>query len=261
MLIGALVEEMEVETALVTFPVPSAVIVTPLVPVTLLLRVISPLEPDDVVRRTMFPLGRPVTERVPLAVRLRVPLVETALLATFRLAEAPVVVTEKLPPTTDEPSVVAPALEISAVPGLLVFALNKAVEVSIGVPEEPMEPVMLVKLTLPEVRVKAPPRVIEPVPPAKTWMAPPTPVDTLALTTVSKLLVLFKLTVAVPETAIAAPMVSPALEFTVTGLVVPDMAPRVTGLEAKVRMSKDFAPSVIVCPAEVKAPALRNCRL
>lgn len=165
--IAELVEEIEVEPILVTFPVPSAVIVTPLVPVRLVLTVIAPLEPDDVVNRTIFPLGAPPTERVPLAVRLSVPLVEMALLLTLRLADAPVVVTEKLPPTTDEPRAVAPALEISAVPEPPVFALSNAVEVSIGVPEEPIEPVMLVKLTLPEVRVTAPDRVIEPEPLAK----------------------------------------------------------------------------------------------
>lgn len=259
--IGELVVLMDVETALVTFPVPSAVIVMPLVPVTLLLRVIAPLEPDDVVNRTIFPLDGPAAERVPLAVKLRVPLVETALLATLRLAEAPVVVTEKLPPTTDEPRVVAPALEIVAVPGLPVFALNNAVEVSIGVPEEPIEPVMVIRLTLPEVRVAAPDRVIEPVPPAKIWIAPLAPVDILALIVVSELVPLDKLMVAVPETAMAAPMVNVPLDVTVTGLVVPEIAPRVIELEAKVWMFKDLAPSVMVCPAEVMLLALRKSRL
>lgn len=72
---------------------------------------------------------------------------------------------------------------------------------------------------------------------------------------------LVKLTVAVPEIVIAAPTVNVPLDVTVTGLVVPEMAPSVTEAAAKVWMSSDFVPSVMVCPAEVKAPALRNCRL
>ena len=51
---------------------------------------------------------------VPLAISVRVPLLEVTVPDVPMLAEAPVVVTEKLPPTADVLKVVAPALVMNA---------------------------------------------------------------------------------------------------------------------------------------------------
>lgn len=109
----------------------------------------------------------------PLAVKVRVPLVETSVPDVPILAEAPVVVTEKLPPTVDVPRVTAPVFVIKAVlvPPVLTVRLEAAVV--IGVPETPILPVAA-KLRVPEVDVikpellmlaEAPVVVIEKLPP------------------------------------------------------------------------------------------------
>jgi hypothetical protein len=108
--IGALVVEIEVETALVTFP--SAEIVTPVGPVTLALSVTAPLEPDDVCKTTALPDRACEAVIVPLPVSVRVPFVEVIAPLVPMVAEAPVVVMERLPPTVEVPSVTAPVLLI-----------------------------------------------------------------------------------------------------------------------------------------------------
>jgi len=79
------------------------------------LRVTEPLEPDEVVSTNALPemLFDVVIE--PLAVSVKVPLVEVTAPLVPIVAVPPVVVTEKLPPTVDAPMVTAPALLISAV--------------------------------------------------------------------------------------------------------------------------------------------------
>lgn len=113
-----------VETALVTLPVPSVVMVTPDVPEALLLSVTAPLEPDDVCNTNVLPDRALDAVMLPLAVNVRLPLVDVIAAEVPMLAEAPVVVTEKLPPTVEAASVTAPALVIVAVPGLPVFAVS-----------------------------------------------------------------------------------------------------------------------------------------
>lgn len=104
-----LVLEMEVEPALVTLPVPSVVIVTPLVPVALALRVMEPLEPEDVCNTNELPEKACEAVIVPLAVRVSVPLVDVITPVVPMLADAPVVVMERSLPTIDVSIIVAPA--------------------------------------------------------------------------------------------------------------------------------------------------------
>lgn len=126
-----------------------------------------------------------------------------------------------------------------------------------------MEPDELKSLTVPEVRVTAPVRVMLPEPLPVTSISPPAPVETLALMDTAELLPLAnRITVAVPLTFIAPFTVNVPPELTLIELVVPEMAPSVVVLDApRVVISKDLAPRVIVCPEEVKAPPLYNCRL
>lgn len=122
--IGAFVEVIDLEAALVTLPVPSAVIVTPVVPETLWLSVTEPLEPDEVCNATELPdtVRGLKTVILPLAVNVTVPLVDVTLPMMLRSADAPVVATEKLPPTDEVIMPTAPALLIYATPGLPVLA-------------------------------------------------------------------------------------------------------------------------------------------
>lgn len=121
---GELVDEIEVEPALVTLPVPSVVMVTPVVPIAFAFRVIAPFEPDDVCRIKELPETRLEVVIVPLPVRVSIPLVEEMAPDVPIVAEAPVVVMEKLPPTVEVPSVTAPAFVIKAMPGFPVLALR-----------------------------------------------------------------------------------------------------------------------------------------
>ena len=154
-------------------------------------------------------------------------------------------------------------LLISAVPEPPVMMLRKGVAVSMGVPEEPMDPVPDVKLTCAVVRVTEPERVMEPEPLALREMVPLDPVDALALMAMPELLPLVaRKTFEVPVMDRAPATVRVPPELTFTGLVVPEIAPRVVVLEAPlVLMVRDLAPNVIVCPEEVKAPPLPNWRL
>lgn len=123
-MVTAIEEEIEVETALVTLPVPSVVIVTLLEPVALALRLTAPLEPDDVCNINVLADTVLDVVMVPLAVSVRLPKVDVIFPEVPIVAEAPVVVTEKLPPTVEAPSVTAPALVMVAVPGLPVLAVK-----------------------------------------------------------------------------------------------------------------------------------------
>ena len=109
MVTAELVVLMDLVEALVTLPVPSVVIVTPVVPVTFWLSVTEPLEPEDVVKTTALPEMLLEVVMVPLAVSVSVPLVEVIRPLVPRVAEPPVVVTEKSPPTEEAASVSAPA--------------------------------------------------------------------------------------------------------------------------------------------------------
>lgn len=122
--IGELVVLMEVPPPLLTLPVPLVVIVTPVGPVTLPLRLI-----------------------LSVAVRLIEPLVETRGAKLVIVAEAPVVVTEKLPPIVDPARVKAPELVKKAAP--VVDAAICAVEVRSWFASVPKEPDV-------EVNVEAP---------------------------------------------------------------------------------------------------------
>lgn len=116
---------MPVETALVTLPVPSVVMVTPPpLPVTWSLSVIDPFDPDEVCRTTVAPPIELDVVMEPLAIRVNAPLPEFTIPDVPMVAEAPVVVTEKLPPTDDVPIVTAPVLVMVAVPGLPVLAVR-----------------------------------------------------------------------------------------------------------------------------------------
>lgn len=126
-----------------------------------------------------------------------------------------------------------------------------------------MSPEVDVRVTVPDVSVTAPDLVMVPEPWALTFIVPLAPVEALALIAIAELLPLVESeTVAVPLIDIAAPTVKDPLELTVTGLVVPEIAPSVVVLEAPVVVTlRDRAPRVIVCPADVKTPPLLNCRL
>lgn len=124
-------------------------------------------------------------------------------------------------------------------------------------------PVPEVSCTMPDVSVTAPVRLMLPDPLALRAMLPPPPVEALALMAMPELLpFVAKLTVAVPEIAMAPLTVSVPPELTVTLLVVPLIAPRVVVLEApSVLTVSVFAPRVIVWPDDVNAPPLFNCKL
>lgn len=179
--IAEFVDEMLVEPAFVTLPVPSVVMATPVVPVPLALRAIVPLLPAEVDKTSELPDNTWLAVRFPLAVSVKVPLVDVIAPAVVILAEAPVVVIEKLPPMVDAPIAKAPVLDTNAVPGLALFAVNAEAAVNICVPTVPMSPVADVRLTVPVVRVTAPDLVMSPEPLALTLIVPDVPVETLAL--------------------------------------------------------------------------------
>lgn len=150
--------EMEVEAAFVTLPVPSVVMFTlPEKLVTLAFNTIFPLEPDDVCNVTPVELES-VLEAVmlPLAVSVRVPVVAVITPEVPILAEAPVVVTEKLLPTVDVPRVTAPVLVMKAE---FEFTVIAPAAVVIGIPTLPILPVA-VRLNVPDVEVIVPEVVI-----------------------------------------------------------------------------------------------------
>jgi len=105
-----LVLEMEVLPALVTFPVPSVVMVTPVVPVALAFSAIVPFDPDEVLNTKELPENALDAVMLPLAVIVNVPVLDVIAPLVVKLAEAPVVVSEKAPPTVEAPTDTAPAL-------------------------------------------------------------------------------------------------------------------------------------------------------
>lgn len=104
------VDEIEVETALVTLPVPSVVMSTLTTLVALALRIMLPFDPEDVCNATPVDPERVLDAViVPLPVRVRIPPAVTTPVVPI-VADAPVVVMERLPPTMDVSMIVAPAL-------------------------------------------------------------------------------------------------------------------------------------------------------
>lgn len=189
-LIAELVVEIDVEPAFVTLPVPSAVMVIAPVPVAvdaLALRFIEPLDPDDVCSTRAFADNALLAVMLPLPVNVNVPVVDVMAPDVVMLAEAPVVVTEKLPPTVDVLMFRAPVLLMSAVAEPPVFALRSPAAVRIGVPDAPMLPLVEVKFTVLAVSVTLPERVIAPEPLALTLIMPEEPALTLALRVIAAL--------------------------------------------------------------------------
>lgn len=144
---------------MVTLPVPSVVMVTPVVPVALALSAMLPLEPDEVCRSSEFPEITFEVVIVPLAVRLNSPLVDVMAPVVPILALLPVVVTANSPPTDDAARVSAPALLKYALAGLELFTESVVVDVLMLVPNEPMSPVLDVKLSVLPPMVTSPERV------------------------------------------------------------------------------------------------------
>jgi hypothetical protein len=128
------------------------------------------------------------------------------------------------------------------------------------VPDEPIAPEAAVRLTVPEVRVTAPVRVIVPDPTAVTLMVPDEPVETLAFRAT------LELPVSVTNEMIPLPLMERALEI-VSALpevieILPDVStigPSVTVPEALI--VRLLLPRVIVCPEDVNVPPLLNCKL
>lgn len=107
----------------------------------------------------------------PLAVR--VPLVPI-------LAEAPVVVTDIEPPAVEVPIVRAPAFVMVAEPEPPALMVRLLAAVWIGVPALPIEALPVVRLTVPEVKVKAPERTMPLLLAPLMFMVPDVPVEMLA---------------------------------------------------------------------------------
>lgn len=190
---------------------------------------------------------------VPLPVRVSVPFVEVTVPEVPIVADAPVVVMDKLPPTEDVPIKTAPALLMSAVPGLPVLALTVEAAVRIGVAPEPIVPVVEDKLTVPEVKVTAPVLVIVPEPLDATLIVPDVPVDTLALMSTLALPVSVESEIMpLPDMERALLIVRVLPEATVILPEVSTIGPSVTvPLALIVRF---FVPRVIVCPEEENVP-------
>lgn len=149
-------------------------------------------------------------------------------------------------------------------PGLPVFTVTVPPATSMGVPEEPMLPLPDTRLTVPELKFTLLVRVMLPEPLAVRLNVPEAPVPRVRpLTTMLELFPLVaNETAAVPVTLRFPSIASVPPELTVMGLVVPEMFPKVVVLEAPVVLIvSDLAPRVIVCPADVNAPPLLNCRL
>lgn len=132
--------------------------------------------------------------------------------------------------------------------------------VSIDVPETPMSPLVEIKLIVPEVKVAAPVRVIEPPALAVTLMMPDAPVETLAL--IDTLL----LPVSVASVIVPAPDMESALEIVSPLPDVMEMSPEVSTIGPSVTvplalMVRSRVPNVIVCPLELKVPPFANCKL
>lgn len=263
--IGELVEEIAAVPLLTTLPVPSVLMVTPVVPVALALRVTAPLDPDDVCKTSVLPEKALEAVILPLAVSVNVPLVEVMAPDVPMLAEAPVVVNVKLLPTVEAPRVTAPALDTSAVPLPPVLMVRVFVAaVKIAVPDAPIFPEPETNETVGPLTVTDPERLMLPEPLALMVTEPLEPVEILALTAIPELLPLVdRLTVEAPDIVRLEPTPTPTVsvppELTVTEPLLPEMPPSWIVLEAPdVFIVRVRAPIVIVWLAEVKAPPLLN---
>lgn len=246
------VEDMEVETALVTEPLPFVEILTPVVPVALALIAMElPIAPLLAVVDKTRALPETAFDIVKLALELRVnvPLVEVMAPDVPRSNSKLGAVMVKVLPTEELPTVKLDVKElvINAVPGLPVFAVTVEALISIGVPTLPISPVPEDRLTVLLFTVKAPPKVMSPVPLACRFVvvAPP---PVLALMVMLPLLVVASVTVP-PDVAVTLPLAlieAPVMEIVVLPPVtVPvDIAPRDVAVSVLV-------PNVIVCPVPV----------
>lgn len=172
-----LVVEMDVEPALVTLPVPSVVIVTPVVPVAFAFKATVPLLPDDVLNTNELPERALDAVRLPFVVMVRAPLLEVIAPVVVKLADAPVVVSENVPPAVDAPTDTAPELVTKAVPGLPVLIVKLVLAlVCMGTYVVPMSPVVDNNATVVPVMVESPVRIMSPVPFAETVLAVAPPI-------------------------------------------------------------------------------------
>lgn len=177
MVIGALVVDMALLTPFVTLPVPSVVIVIPVVPVALALRATVPLLPEDVVNNSALPDNALEAVRLPFVVRVSVPVLEVIAPVVVRLAEAPVVVKENVLPTVEAPILTAPAFVTKAVPELVVFTVRLVVAlVCIAVVVVPISPVPDDKAMVVPLTVESPTRMMSPVPLALIVLAVDPPI-------------------------------------------------------------------------------------
>jgi len=162
---GELVEDIEVDTTFVTLPVPFVEMVTPVVPVAFALIAILPLAPEYVCKTSELP-DTALLRLSPTALRVKVPFVEVIAPDVASENSELGAVMVKVLPTEEAPTVkvLVRLLIIKAVPGLPVFAVTVLVTTSIGVPTVPISPVPEDRFTVLPPTVKAPPRVISPVP-------------------------------------------------------------------------------------------------
>lgn len=169
------------------------------------------------------------------------------------------VVMVKVPPDVDVPNVRDPVLLTETTPGAPVFTVKVEAAVRIGLTSNgsPISPVPEVRFTVPEVSVEAPVLVMLPAPLAVTLIVPVVPVETLAPIDTFELPVsVEREMIPLPDILSALEIVSVLPEMTVMSPDVSTMGPRVTVPEAL--MSRSLAPSVIVCPVDVKVPPLSN---
>ncbi len=143
MKIAEFVEEIDVEPALVTLPVPSVLIVTPRVPVALALSAMAPFEPSDVCKVSELPDSALLAVILPLATSVKEPVLDVIAPEVPMLPVAPIVVTEKLPLTVEAARVTASdslknaapeveALSVVALVSILVMSVPKMPEVEIN---------------------------------------------------------------------------------------------------------------------------------
>lgn len=209
--------------------------------------VTAPLEPEDVVSDTAFPDIALEIVMVPLDVSDKVPLVDETLPLVPMVADPPVVVTEKLPPTDEVPRVTAPLLDMKAVPVPPTVAVSVPACVSIGVPTVPTVPLPDNRLTVVPEAVNAPERLMLPVPLAFNVVVVPPP--TLALKLMLPLLLVASVIDPPPDTVTAAEtftLVPPVIDTVVLPPLTLPVSTVPSAVTVKVRV-----PSVIVCPAAV----------
>lgn len=163
MVMGELVDDIEVEPAFVTLPVPSVVIVTPVVPVALALRVIEPFEPAFVCSTSELP-DKALLVPMPPAVSVSVPFVDV-IVPDVVIDPLFTVDTEKLPPTDDAPNWMAPPELMKAFPGLPVLVVSvETPPITIGALIVPISPVPELRAIMAPFRLPETPFVMLPEP-------------------------------------------------------------------------------------------------